>query len=153
MMAGQELKRLSRVIDRFAKARILVVGDVMLDHYVWGNVSRISPEAPVPVVSVTRESVLLGAATNVVNNIHSLGGQVTLCGVIGRDEAGKQLVQMLGSRGISSEGLIVEAGRPTTIKTRVIAHSQQVVRFDRETRNGIEPGTHRRIFDFVERVR
>ncbi|OGW38834.1 MAG: hypothetical protein A2010_03995 [Nitrospirae bacterium GWD2_57_9] len=149
-MAGQELKRLSRVIDRFAKARILVVGDVMLDHYVWGNVSRISPEAPVPVVSVTRESVLLGAATNVVNNIHSLGGQVTLCGVIGRDEAGKQLVQMLGSRGISSEGLIVEAGRPTTIKTRVIAHSQQVVRFDRETRNGIEPGTHRRIFDFVE---
>jgi D-beta-D-heptose 7-phosphate kinase/D-beta-D-heptose 1-phosphate adenosyltransferase len=150
-MTSTESKRLCRIVDRFLTARILVVGDLMLDHYVWGNVSRISPEAPVPVVSVTRENMLLGAATNVVNNIHSLGGNVSLCGVIGRDDAGRQLIQMLGTEGIGTDGLIVEEGRPTTIKTRVIAHSQQVVRFDRETKNGIRPETHDRIFEFVKR--
>jgi rfaE bifunctional protein kinase chain/domain len=154
-MSGKaEPKRLIKIIERFPRTRTLVVGDVMLDHYVWGSVSRISPEAPVPVVSVTKENVLLGAATNVVNNIHSLGGQVGICGVIGHDDAGRQLVHMLRGKGIHTEGLIVEEGRPTTIKTRVIAHSQQVVRFDRETKTGIEPDTHRRIFDYVrERVR
>lgn len=149
-MSKKESQRLSRIIDRFSAARILVVGDVMLDHYVWGNVSRISPEAPVPVVSVTREDLLLGAATNVVNNIHALGGKVSLCGVIGPDEAGRQLVHLLREQGITTGGLIVEEGRPTTIKTRVIAHNQQVVRFDRETKNGIEPDTHKRIFQFVK---
>jgi D-beta-D-heptose 7-phosphate kinase/D-beta-D-heptose 1-phosphate adenosyltransferase len=149
-MPPSQLKRLSRIIDRFPRTRILVVGDVMLDHYVWGNVSRISPEAPVPVVTVTRENLLLGAATNVVNNIHALGGNVRLCGVIGPDEAGRQLVHLLRQQGINTEGLIVEEGRPTTIKTRVIAHNQQVVRFDRETKNGIEPDTHADIFDFVK---
>jgi len=126
-----------------------VVGDVMLDHYIWGEVSRISPEAPVPVVNVTKENVLLGAATNVVNNVHALGGKVSVCGVIGHDEAGKQLVHMLRVQGIHTDGLIVEDGRPTTIKTRVIAHSQQVVRFDRETKVGIERDTHRRIFEYI----
>ncbi len=122
----------------------------MLDHYVWGNVSRISPEAPVPVVTVTKESVLLGAATNVVNNIHALGGQVSVCGVIGSDDAGRQLVGLLKQRGIRADGLFVEDSRPTTIKTRVVAHNQQVVRFDRETKNGIEPETHRKVFELVK---
>ncbi len=144
-----ESKRLIKFVERFPRTRTLVVGDVMLDHYVWGSVTRISPEAPVPVVNVTRESLLLGAATNVVNNIHSLGGQVGVCGVIGRDSAGRQLVHLLRERGIHTDGLIVEEGRQTTIKTRVIAHSQQVVRFDRETKTGIERDTHRRIFEFV----
>jgi D-beta-D-heptose 7-phosphate kinase/D-beta-D-heptose 1-phosphate adenosyltransferase len=138
-----------KYIDRFPSTRTLVVGDVMLDHYIWGNVSRISPEAPVPVVNVTKESVLLGAATNVVNNVHTLGGKVSVCGVIGHDEAGRQLVHMLRVQGINTDGLIVEDGRPTTIKTRVIAHSQQVVRFDRETKIGIERDTHRRIFEYI----
>jgi len=142
-------KRLMKYIDRFPSTRTLVVGDVMLDQYIWGQVSRISPEAPVPVVNVTKESVLLGAATNVVNNVHSLGGQVSVCGVIGNDEAGRQLVQMLRVKGIQTDGLIVENGRPTTIKTRVIAHSQQVVRFDRETKVGIERDTHKRIFEYI----
>ena len=122
----------------------------MLDHYVWGNVSRISPEAPVPVVTVTKESVLLGAATNVVNNIHALGGHVSVCGVIGPDDAGRQLVGLLKQRGITADGLFVEESRPTTIKTRVVAHNQQVVRFDRETNNGIEPETHRKVFELVK---
>lgn len=150
MSSKAESKRLIKFIEQFSRTRTLVVGNVMLDHYVWGNVSRISPEAPVPVVSVTRENVLLGAATNVVNNIHSLGGKVSVCGVIGHDDAGRQLVHMLRVQGIHTDGLIVEKDRPTTIKTRVIAHSQQVVRFDRETKNGIERDTHRGIFDFVK---
>ncbi len=151
MTRQSEANRLIRIIERFSRARILVVGDVMLDHYIWGNVTRISPEAPVPVVSVTKENLLLGAATNVVNNIHALGGRVAVCGVIGRDDAGKQLVHLLRTQGVPTDGLIVEEGRPTTIKTRIIAHSQQVVRFDRETKGGIERDTHRRIFDFVSK--
>jgi len=151
MISKAESKRLIKYIDRFPSTRTLVVGDVMLDHYIWGDVSRISPEAPVPVVNVTKESVLLGAATNVVNNVHALGGKVDVCGVIGHDEAGRQLTRMLRTQGIHTEGLIVESGRPTTIKTRVIAHSQQVVRFDRETKVGIDRDTHRRIFEYVKR--
>ena len=151
MIAGTASKRLVKLVDRFSKTRTLVVGDVMLDHYIWGNVSRISPEAPVPVVNVTKESLLLGAATNVVNNINSLGGRVSVCGVIGHDDAGRQLVHMLRVQGVRTDGLIVEEGRPTTIKTRIIAHNQQVVRFDRETKIAIEGDTHQRIFDFVKR--
>jgi D-beta-D-heptose 7-phosphate kinase/D-beta-D-heptose 1-phosphate adenosyltransferase len=151
MISKTETKRLMKYIDRFPSTRTLIVGDVMLDHYIWGKVSRISPEAPVPVVNVTKESVLLGAATNVVNNVHALGGQVTVCGVIGHDEAGRQLMHMLRVQGIQTDGLIVEEDRPTTIKTRVIAHSQQVVRFDRETKVGIGRDTHRSIFEYVRR--
>ncbi len=150
MISKTGSKRLIQYIDRFPKARILVVGDMMLDHYIWGNVSRISPEAPVPVVHVTKETVLLGAAANVVNNVHALGGSVRVCGVIGHDDAGRQLSHMLRAKGIHTDGLIVESGRPTTIKTRVIAHSQQVVRFDRETKDGIDRDTHRRIYDAVK---
>jgi len=150
MISPTESKRLIRFIDRFTKANILVVGDVMLDHYIWGKVSRISPEAPVPVVNVTTENLLLGGSTNVVNNIHALGGRVIVCGVIGHDDAGRQLVHMLRVQGIHTDGLIVEDNRSTTIKTRIIAHSQQVVRFDRETRSAIEKDTHRQIFKFVQ---
>jgi rfaE bifunctional protein kinase chain/domain len=149
MINKKEKKRLAAYIDRFSTARVLVVGDIVLDHYIWGKVSRISPEAPVPVVNVTQESLLLGGATNVVNNIHALGGDVSVCGVIGRDDAGKQLLKLLHSQGIRTEGLIIDLARPTTIKTRVIAHSQQVVRFDRESKERIERDFHRRIFDYV----
>ena len=132
MTAARELRKLSKIIDRFSKARVLVVGDVMIDHYIWGTVSRISPEAPVPVVNVTRENLLLGAAANVVNNIRALGGEVGICGVIGHDDAGKRLQHLLHAQEIPTDGLIADPGRTTTIKTRVIAHHQQVVRFDRE---------------------
>jgi len=121
----------------------------MMDHYVWGGVSRISPEAPVPVVNVTRETLLLGGAANVVSNIRSLGGHVGICGVIGHDDAGRQLQHQLHTRGVPTDGLIMEPERSTTIKTRVIAHHQQVVRIDRETREGITRETHRKIFERV----
>jgi rfaE bifunctional protein kinase chain/domain len=149
MSVSTGTKRLLAIIDRFPKARVLVVGDVLMDHYVWGTVSRISPEAPVPVVNVTRETVLLGGAANVVNNIRTLGGTVSICGVIGHDAAGKQLQHLLHAQKVPTDGLVVDPDRPTTIKTRVIAHHQQVVRFDRETREGISRETHRRIFERV----
>jgi rfaE bifunctional protein kinase chain/domain len=150
MMSMKERKRLNACIDRFPTTRILVVGDIVLDHYIWGKVSRISPEAPVPVVNVTRESLLLGGATNVVQNIHGLGGSVSICGVIGNDQAGSQVLQLLRTQNIPTDGLLVEEGRPTTLKTRIIAHSQQVVRFDRETKDRIGIDIHRKIFDQVK---
>jgi D-beta-D-heptose 7-phosphate kinase/D-beta-D-heptose 1-phosphate adenosyltransferase len=120
------------LLREFKKRRILVIGDAMLDEFVWGRVSRISPEAPVPVLEVTRESVHLGGAGNVASNIRALGGQATLVSVIGRDIAGARLADELAQADIQS--LLIEAqdGRPTTIKTRLIAHHQQLVRADRE---------------------
>lgn len=150
MTSKNDRKRLNKHIDLFPATRVLVVGDIVLDHYIWGNVSRISPEAPVPVVNVTKENLLLGGAANVVHNIHSLGGSVRVCGVIGRDEAGKQLLHLLRSQGINTDGLVTDQNRPTTIKTRIIAQSQQVVRFDRETKDKIEKETHRQIFNYVK---
>ena len=146
----KKVNHLIKYIDRFPKIRVLVVGDIVLDHYVWGNVSRISPEAPVPVVNVTHENLLLGGATNVANNIRTLGGSALVCGVIGRDEAGRRLLQLLQAHGLRTEGLIVDSKRLTTIKTRVIAHNQQVVRFDRETKEKIGRDSHRRIIECIE---
>jgi len=127
-----------------------VVGDLILDHYIWGKVSRISPEAPVPVVHVESESLKLGGAANVYNNILALGGKADLCGVIGSDEGGRRLLQQLGARRGGRGGIIIDADRPTTRKTRVIAHNQQMVRFDVERRSEIKAGLQRRIVRYVE---
>jgi rfaE bifunctional protein kinase chain/domain len=126
-----------KLVEQFKKTTLLVVGDIMIDEFIWGTVSRISPEAPVPVVAVMRENLLLGGAANVVHNVHSLGGRVLLAGLIGDDRMGEKIKKLLAERRIDSTGLVVQAGRPTTVKTRVIAHSQQVVRFDRESREPI----------------
>ena len=122
----------SHFISRFKNARIMVIGDLMIDEYIWGSVSRISPEAPVPVVSVTSESLRLGGAGNVINNIHSLGGKALIGGVVGNDEMGRKIIQDLHKMGIDPRGVIVEPDWVTTVKTRIIAHQQQVVRYDRE---------------------
>ncbi len=139
---------LGRLLDHFSGARILVIGDIMMDRFIWGKVSRISPEAPVPVVVVDRETFLFGGAANVVNNIHSLGGNVSLCGVVGDDEMGQRLLKELTGIGVGVQGIVVEPGRQTTMKTRIIAHHQQVVRIDRETTDhlkGIHPPASFRI--------
>jgi len=120
-----------RIIKDFKNRKILVIGDIILDHYIWGKVNRISPEAPVPVVEVTRENFLLGGAANVANNIVSLGGHAAIVGINGEDIAGEALRSILLQKGVDCSGLFTE-NRPTTVKTRVIAHNQQVVRFDRE---------------------
>jgi len=121
--------------------RVLVLGDVMLDEFIWGRVARISPEAPVPVVEVTGQSFHLGGAGNVAANLGSLGGRPALAGVVGRDDAGRRIEETLGQAGITSCLETADTGRPTTVKTRVIAHSQQVVRTDREAAGEISAGT------------
>lgn len=143
-------KRGIAILNDFKKATVLVIGDLVMDHFIWGKVRRISPEAPVPVVEVNSENLMLGGAANVVNNIHSLGGKVLVCGVVGRDDMGKNLVHELRLKGIHSDGVIVEENRPTSVKTRIIAHSQQVVRFDREKRDKIELDTVKTIVDYTK---
>ena len=136
MKNSKEKKPLERILSGFPDVSILVVGDIMMDRFIRGKVSRISPEAPVPVVAVENEDFLLGGAANVVNNIHSLGGKGALCGVVGDDEQGEQIKKALTEKGIDIRGLFVDPGRQTTVKTRIIAHHphyQQLVRVDRET--------------------
>ena len=123
---------LNRLLRRFAGVRILVIGDLMLDRYVWGRVQRISPEAPIPIVHVTRESLHAGGAANVVANIRALGGQVATCGVVGQDQEGFELLQQLTALSANTDGVISNRTMPTISKTRIIAHNQQVVRLDRE---------------------
>ncbi len=131
-----KLERLERLIEGFRSVRLLVLGDLVLDEYVWGRVDRVSPEAPVPVVQVDSESVVLGGAGNVVRNVVALGGACRFCSVVGDDAAGRHALDLLKHLGVSPEGVCRVEGRPTTRKTRVIARSQQVVRYDRES---VEP--------------
>lgn len=142
---------LQNIIESFKDMNILVLGDIILDHYIWGKVSRISPEAPVPVVDVTRESFMLGGAANVAHNIVSLGAKATVIGMNGRDVAGDVLVRMLGQKGVNCEGIFV-SDRPTTVKTRVIANNQQVVRFDRENRQYIDNKMIEKIMKYLNSV-
>lgn len=123
----------AKTVKDFKRARILVIGDLILDRYIWGRVSRISPEAPVPIVEVTNDNFMLGGAANVADNIISLGGRVAVAGVVGKDRAGEVMRRLLEEKGV--ESTLFEDTRPTTIKTRVIAHNQQVVRFDREDKS------------------
>jgi D-beta-D-heptose 7-phosphate kinase/D-beta-D-heptose 1-phosphate adenosyltransferase len=125
------MRTLQRFLPRFARAKLLVIGDLILDEFVWGRVSRISPEAPVPVVWVQSESVMPGGAANVANNVRALGGRVSVVGAVGQDHWASQLLRELCARRIETGG-VVRTARPTTVKTRVIAHHQQVVRVDRE---------------------
>ena len=146
-MNNQELIPL---IPKLKNARIMVIGDLMVDEYIWGSVSRISPEAPVPVVSVTSESLRLGGAGNVINNIHTLGGKVMLGGVVGNDEMGRKVIQDLHKMGADLGGVAVESDWITTVKTRIIAQHQQVVRYDREVVRAIRPEALKRILTAVE---
>jgi len=128
----------------------LVLGDVMLDEYLWGNVSRISPEAPVPVVEIVKESLKLGGAANVALNVKSLGDEPILVGVIGNDQNGERMIDVLNETGITTEGILRDNPRRTTVKTRVIAHNQQVVRADRENTEEISKEIGVEIIDFVK---
>ncbi|MEW6066696.1 MAG: D-glycero-beta-D-manno-heptose-7-phosphate kinase [Nitrospirota bacterium] len=138
----------NNILNEFKKKKILVIGDLILDRYIWGKVNRISPEAPVPVVEVTGENFLLGGAANVANNITALGGHASIVGIAGKDRPGEVLVKMLNEKGIKCDGIICSS-RPTTIKTRVIAHNQQVVRFDREDKNKVDGKIFKEIQDYL----
>jgi rfaE bifunctional protein kinase chain/domain len=128
-----DLKRLRQILDRAAGKRILVIGDLMLDEFVWGKVARISPEAPVPVVEVTGESFFPGGAANVARNLREFLDRVSVIGLIGKDRSGQQLRQLLAERKIDISDSIEDEKFPTIVKTRIIARHQQVVRVDRES--------------------
>lgn len=129
---------LTEIIERFPQKHIVVIGDVILDHYIWGDVSRISPEAPVPVVEVRDENFRLGGAANTVANIRSLGGEVDVISVVGKDENSNKLQNMLSCIGANISGVLEDDKRPTITKTRVMARSQQVVRIDRESKREVD---------------
>ncbi len=142
------VNNLRNAVDLFGDARILVIGDVIVDQFIWGSVSRISPEAPVPVVNVTREELLLGGSANVLRNIVSLGGSCSLCGIIGNDGMGRELLSLMEAVGAPVNGL-VKGARPTTLKTRVVAQGQQVVRYDREQTGTPSAGTMEKMLNYL----
>jgi D-glycero-beta-D-manno-heptose-7-phosphate kinase len=150
LLNASEKKRFVDLISSFRKARVMVIGDFILDQFVWGKVDRISPEAPVPVVNVQRESYMPGGSLNVANNIHSLGGVVYPCGVVGRDREGRMLLKVIRREGIDTGGIVYDKERPTSMKIRVIAHSQQLVRFDREKSENVSPENCKKIVRFVK---
>jgi rfaE bifunctional protein kinase chain/domain len=143
--------RLQSLFAALKGKRVAVVGDLMVDRYYWGSVARISPEAPVPVVEVDSESTRLGGAANVANNVASLGGIPLMIGVVGDDEAGKALHAIVRENKFSTDGIVIDPSRPTTVKTRVIAHHQHVVRVDREVKQNIDEKLQGRILDILSR--
>jgi rfaE bifunctional protein kinase chain/domain len=130
--------RARQILNAATKTRVLVVGDVMLDQFIWGSVARISPEAPVPVVDFERESVMPGGAANVARNLTALNVPTEIFGAVGHDDAARQLNKLLVEQKIGCSGLVANRARHTSVKTRIVAHKQQVVRIDRETRDGLD---------------
>ncbi|MDR1696453.1 MAG: D-glycero-beta-D-manno-heptose-7-phosphate kinase [Endomicrobium sp.] len=143
---------LSKIIDSFKKQTVLVVGDIMIDKFVWGKVSRISPEAPVPVVEITKETETLGGAGNVANNITALGGKAFVIGTIGEDMTAASLMSLLKEKSVNSDYLVCDSRRPTIIKTRIIAANQQVVRVDKEVKGSFTLSTEAKVIGNIEKL-
>lgn len=137
--------RVKQLLKDARQTRILVLGDVMLDQFLWGRVARISPEAPVPVVEFERESFMPGGAANVSRNLADLSAPTELFGVVGQDDAARKLKRLLNDQKIGCSGVLANAGRITSIKTRIVAHQQQVVRVDRESRHDLDGRMTRRL--------
>lgn len=148
-MSSIGLSRLTSIISRFKESSVLVIGDLMLDEFIWGTVSRISPEAPVPVVWVNSENFMPGGACNVASNIRALGGQVYAMGTVGEDRYGQTLADLMYRSGVVVDDILSDPQRPTTRKTRVIAHNQQVVRIDREQ---TQPMSRKIVERFLKRL-
>ena len=144
-------EEVGKIIAKMKGKKVLVIGDVMLDEYFKGNVTRISPEAPIPVVEISEHFYVLGGAANVANNVRALQGEAQITGVIGSDEAGSKLRKVLNEKGIRNSGLLEEDGRKTTIKTRIIAQNQQVVRYDIEEKRPLSAETEQKIAGYIEK--
>lgn len=149
-MKALSQRRVRELLSAAAKIRVLVVGDLMLDQFIWGRVSRISPEAPVPVVEFERESFMPGGAANVARNLGTLGVQTELVGILGRDEAGARLRALLREHAVGHKGILTDSRRPTSIKTRIIACQQQVVRVDREAQTAADGRQLRQLLRSIE---
>lgn len=147
-----EHEQLQRLIERFHDTTLLVVGDVMLDEYIWGTASRIAQEAPVPVLEITSESQRLGGAANVAHNIRTLGGRAVVGSVVGDDLTGERLREHLHDIGCDTKTLLIDSSRPTTVKTRLIALHQQVARFDRERRHELSQEIAGRLLESIRQV-
>lgn len=145
-------EKLLRFVNRFSGTKVFVLGDLMVDKYIYGRVSRISPEAPVPVVEVVKETAVPGGAGNVASNIVSLGGKCFLGGIVGADLLGETLIAEFSKQGVNTEGVICDNSRPTTLKTRIIAHHQQVVRCDWENVAKISPQLNNKIVNYLKKV-
>ncbi len=141
---------LAQHLDSFRRKHILVVGDIMLDRFIGGSVCRISPEAPVPVVEVTDDHFFPGGAANVARNLSPFADRVSVMGLAGKDSDGDQLMRILAEENLNSEGVIRTSAKPTTVKTRVVARSQQVVRIDREVRSPLDADSLDQAIRFVE---
>lgn len=140
------------IFEKFNSLNVLIIGDVMIDSYVWGKVDRISPEAPVPIVRVTEKENRLGGAANVALNIQSLGARPLICAIIGDDFDGETLISLLRKQGLSEEGIIKIPNRPTTVKTRIIAHNQQIVRVDAETEENVCESNTKKIVEKIQEI-
>jgi rfaE bifunctional protein kinase chain/domain len=150
-MESLSLHRVKKLLASANQTRVLVVGDVMLDQFIWGRVARISPEAPVPVVEFERENSMPGGAANVARNLTALNAATELLGAIGNDEAGANLKRLLATQKVGCDGLLKLPGRMTSVKTRIIAQQQQIVRMDRETKSSLDPKATRRLIAAIER--
>ncbi|MFP4082064.1 MAG: D-glycero-beta-D-manno-heptose-7-phosphate kinase [Candidatus Aminicenantes bacterium] len=145
-MKKRDTQKTAKIVQNFASRRVLVLGDLMMDKYIWGDVSRISPEAPVPVVEVRKDTRCLGGAGNVGHNLETLGAHPLLVGVVGEDEEGQWIKENVAE----SSGIFVDKKRPTIVKTRIIAHQQQVVRVDWEKKNPVSSRTAEEIFRLIQ---
>lgn len=146
------MKNWREILNKFADVRILIVGDVMLDRYLWGTVSRISPEAPVPVVRLEKQTITAGGAANVAANAAALGSSVSLVGIVGNDSGANEIKQILETSGVSAANLITTNNRQTTTKTRIVAHHQHVVRLDDETTVQLNPADVEKIIEKSEKL-
>ncbi|HQQ95731.1 MAG TPA: PfkB family carbohydrate kinase [Cyclobacteriaceae bacterium] len=142
----------SDIAKRFEGINVLIIGDVMIDAYIWGVVDRISPEAPVPIINVRRRDYRLGGAANVGLNVQALGARPVLCALAGQDEQGKRLLHLLDEKGMSKEGIVITNRRPTTLKARVIAAHQQVVRIDEESEAPATNEEESMLLDRIEKL-
>ena len=145
-----EQTRIETLFENIGRNKILILGDIMMDRYFWGEVDRISPEAPVPIVNVKKETLLLGGAANVAMNIKTLGDEPILIGVMGEDSRADTFKELLVGNGIGDSGIVLDKNRPTTIKTRIIANNQQVVRADHESVEEIDGEIENRIYEIIE---
>src|SRR5579859_6616270 len=143
---------IEKIVDSFSSIRVLIIGDVMLDSYIWGVVERISPEAPVPIINVRKKDFRLGGAANVALNILSMGAKPVLCAMVGDDDDGKRLLQRIEESGMSKEGIVVTNQRPTTVKTRVIASQQHVVRVDEESDKDADADEEKALMDRITKL-
>jgi len=149
-MKNLPLKRVRTILESSRHTRLLVMGDLMLDQFVWGHVRRISPEAPVPVVEFERESLMPGGAANVARNLTALEVPTELFGIVGQDESARKLKQLLIGQQVVCQGVLSDKTRPTSLKTRIIAHQQQMVRVDRESTAPLNERTLRRLVEALE---